>query len=134
MHIDRQNTKELKRFALTMSWAFPALFSGLLPWLFDYQIQLWPLAVSLLLLALWLLKADWIYYPYKVWMTVAGAIGWVNTRLILGLCFYLLFMPIGRLMKWLGKLDYRDKPDANKQSNYRTCEVKRDSKDLENPF
>lgn len=134
MKIDKQDTKALKQFAITMSWAFPAVFSGLLPWLFNYSIHLWPFAVSAVLMTLWLIKAAWIYYPYKVWMTVAGVIGWVNTRIILGLCFYLLFMPIGRLMKWLGKLDYQDKLSKDKQSNYRINTVKSESKDLENPF
>lgn len=134
MQIERNDIKALKQFALTMSWAFPAVFSGLLPWLFNYPIHYWPFAVTVTLLLLWAVKADWIYYPYKVWMTIAGGIGWVNTRIILGLCFYLLFMPIGRLMKWLGKLDYQDNLDQNKQSNYRVNTVKPDSKDLENPF
>lgn len=134
MQIEKNNTKELKQFALTMSWAFPAVFALFLPWLFNYATQLWPLAVSAVLLALWLLKAQWIYYPYKVWMAVAGTIGWVNTRIILGLCFYLLFMPIGRVMKWLGKLDYQDTLSKGKQSNYRINKVKPNSKDLENPF
>lgn len=134
MQIERHDIKALKHFALTMSWAFPVVFSGLLPWLFNYSIHYWPFVVTATLLLLWAIKAEWIYYPYKVWMTVAGAIGWVNTRVILGLCFYLLFMPIGRLMKWLGKLDYRDNLDESKQSNYRLNSVKPDRKDLENPF
>lgn len=134
MQIDKNNTEALKQFALTMSWAFPAVFSGLLPWLFNYSIQFWPFAISVMLLALWLLKAQWIYYPFKAWMTITGVIGWINTRIILGLCFYLLFMPIGRLMKLLGKLDYQDKLTIDKQSNYRINTVKPDSKDLENPF
>lgn len=134
MQIDKNNTKELKQFALTMSWAFPFVFSGILPWLFSYSVQLWPFAVSVILLVLWLFKAQWIYYPYKAWMAITGVIGWVNTRIILGLCFYLLFMPIGRLMKLLGKLDYQDKLTDDKQSNYRINTIKSDRKDLENPF
>lgn len=134
MQIDKSNTQALKQFALTMSWAFPAVFSGILPWLFNYSVQWWPFAISIMLLTLWLLKPQWIYYPFKVWMTITGVIGWINTRIILGLCFYLLFMPIGRLMKLLGKLDYEDKLTVDKQSNYRINSAKSDSKNLENPF
>lgn len=134
MTIDKKNTKALKEFAVTMSWAFPAFFSLLLPWLFSFQFQYWPLAISVTLMALWLIKPEWIYYPYKGWMTVAGIIGWVNTRIILGFCFYFLFLPIGRLMKLLGKLDYQDKIDNSKTSNYQINTTKTDSKSLENPF
>jgi len=134
MHIDRNDTKKLKQFAITMSWAFPVVFSGILPWLFDYSIHYWPFAISAILVLLWLLKAQWIYYPKKVWMTIAGVIGWINTRIILGACFYLLFVPVGQLMKRLGKLDYQDKINKNKRSNYHMSQVKSDHKDLENPF
>lgn len=134
MRIDKNNTEELKQFALSMSWAFPAFFSLLLPWLLSYNIQYWPLGVSACLLLLWLLKAQWIYYPYKVWMSVAGVIGWINTRIILGFCFYFLFMPVGRLMKLLGKLDYQEQIPPNKTSNYHINTNKTDSKHLENPF
>lgn len=134
MRIEKNNTEELKQFALSMSWAFPAFFSLLLPWLFNYNIQYWPLGVSVCLLLLWLLKSQWVYYPYKVWMSVVGVIGWINTRIILGFCFYFLFMPIGRLMKLLGKLDYQDKITPNKTSNYHITTSKTDSRNLENPF
>lgn len=134
MQIDRNDIKELKKFAITISWAFPTFFSLLLPWLFGYSIQHWPLVVTITLMALWLLKPSWIYYPYKVWMRVTSVLGWINTRIILGLCFYLLFMPIGRFMKLLGKLDYKDKMSRGKSSNYLFNTTQSDRKNLENPF
>ena len=134
MQIEKGDINQLKQFALTMSWAFPAVFSLLLPWLFNFSYQYWPLAITAILLALWLFKPAWIFYPYKVWMTIGGLIGWVNTRIILAACFYLLIFPIGVLMKWLGKLDYQDKIDKNKQSNYRLIKDKSDKKNLEFPF
>lgn len=38
---------------------------------------------------------------YKVWLKFAAALAWVNTRLILGLMFYLVFAPIGLLLRVL---------------------------------
>lgn len=40
---------------------------------------------------------------YLVWHTVTGAIGWVNSRLILGLLFYTVFTITGLLMRIVGK-------------------------------
>jgi hypothetical protein len=40
---------------------------------------------------------------YVGWMTFAFALGWVNTRLILGIVFYLIFTPAGLVMRLLGK-------------------------------
>ena len=34
---------------------------------------------------------------YRLWMTVGEVLGWINTRIILGVLFYLLFTPMGLL-------------------------------------
>lgn len=132
-HIKPELT-ELKHFALTMSWAFPAVFAGLLPWLFDYQWHWWPFTISTLLMSLYVLHANWLLYPFTIWMRITSAIGWVNTRVILGFCFYGLFVPIGQLMKRLGKLDYRDKISAEKRTNYQMNTSRSERKRLEEPF
>lgn len=50
-----------------------------------------------------------VLWPRSLWpwqrlaMAVAGAIGWFNTRLLLGVVFYLVLTPLGLLMRWLGK-------------------------------
>lgn len=40
---------------------------------------------------------------YKGWLKFAALLAWVNTRLILGLTFFLVFTPLGILMRLLGK-------------------------------
>ena len=40
---------------------------------------------------------------YVGWMTFAFVLGWVNTRLILGLFFYLILTPVGLIMRLLGR-------------------------------
>lgn len=132
--IDRNDTKALKEFALTMSWAFPAVFSGLLPWLFDYAIHLWPFYITALMMSLYFAAPKLIYYPFRVWAVIGGVIGWVNTRLILGLSFYLLIAPIGIVMRALGKLQYRKKMPSYATSNYVKREAKSDKQSLEYPF
>jgi hypothetical protein len=37
------------------------------------------------------------------WMTLAFALGWFNTRLLLGVFYYLILTPIGVLMRLFGK-------------------------------
>ena len=160
-HKSKPAVPELKEFALTISWAFPLFFSVLLPWLFSYPWQLWPLAISLVLMSLYLMKPAWLWLPHRIWMTIAGAIGWFNTRVILGLCFYLLITPIGFTLRLFGKLQYQTKTNqasatqtsigqsstskksiknsdkkSNKSapSNYVKVEAKSDKKNLEYPF
>ena len=51
---------------------------------------------------------------YIGWMTFAFALGWVNTRVLLGLFYYLVLTPIGVILRISGKdlLDQKIDRDA----------------------
>lgn len=125
--------KALRSFAYSLSWAFPLVFGLLLPWVFSYQWQLWPLLVSCTLLLLALLQPGWLYYPYRAWMALGMALGWVNSKIILTLLFYLLLTPLGLVLRLLGKLQYQRKlkPD---QTSYWHKSQPSDKSQLEKPF
>ena len=40
---------------------------------------------------------------FKVWMKIAFALGWFNTRLILGILYYFLFSPISFVQRLMGR-------------------------------
>ncbi|HUI10336.1 MAG TPA: SxtJ family membrane protein [Bacteroidota bacterium] len=40
---------------------------------------------------------------YRAWMKFAFALAWVNTRVLLGVFFYLVLTPVGLLMRLLGR-------------------------------
>jgi len=40
---------------------------------------------------------------FKLWMKLAHAVGWFNTQVLLTIVFILIFIPIGFIMKLLGK-------------------------------
>ena len=69
----------------------------------------------------------------QVWIKVGNVLGWINTRIILGIMFYLLIFPIGLLLKVFGKDAMNRKLDANSDS-YRRISKQRDRKHLEKPF
>ena len=75
------------------------------------RIVLWSLGGCLLVSGLFLPK---VLSPiYKLWMGLAGILGWVNTRILLGLIFYLLFTPIGLIMRVLQRDVLQRKIDPN---------------------
>ena len=41
-------------------------------------------------------------YPYKLWMRLGYILGWVNSRIILGLVFLIVLQPIALIMRFLG--------------------------------
>ncbi|MDT0594455.1 SxtJ family membrane protein [Glaciecola petra] len=110
---ERQDVLALKSFALTMAVAFPAVFMLLLPWLFHGTLQgtvpLWPAMISFILMALYIFKPLFLYYPYVLWMIFASILGWFNTRIILALAYYFLIVPIGLFMQWRKGLQYKNK-------------------------
>lgn len=56
---------------------------------------------------IWLLTA--LVYPrilaplYKGWMAFGHVLGWINARIILGIVFFVVVMPIGLVMRLFGK-------------------------------
>jgi hypothetical protein len=59
---------------------------------------------------------------YVIWMKFAFILSWINTRVILFIIFYLIFAPIGLVMK-LFRVDLLDKKiDKNKESYWRKKE------------
>ncbi|MBV2129318.1 SxtJ family membrane protein [Arsukibacterium indicum] len=126
----------LRTFGWQMAIAVPLLFSLLLPWLFGWlaagQIPMWPLllsAVFLLLAGLW---PTGLYYPYRAWMAFARVMAWINTRLLLGLVFYLMLLPLGLVLQLFGKLQYKRKPTGD--SYWLAPDKTPTAKNLEDPF
>jgi hypothetical protein len=64
---------------------------------------LWMYVISGVLLPLALFVPNLLKPIYKGWMKVAHAIGWFNTRLLLALIYYVVFTPIGVLVRLFGK-------------------------------
>lgn len=110
-----KTSRELRKFGFTMAIAF-GLLSTLLWWL---DKSTWPamawvaggfLAPALSWPAL-LRPIEW------AWMKMALAMGYVMTRVLLTLTFYLVMTPLGLVMRLLGKdsLQLRRNPE---QSSY----------------
>ena len=46
-----------------------------------------------------LFKPDYLYLPYKAWMFIGHTLGRINSRLVLGIIFFLLLLPISIILK-----------------------------------
>ena len=67
-------------------------------------------------------------------MRIGGILGWINTRIILGILFFVLLTPIGWLQRMRGKLNYKTGFDKNTSTYKIPRTQKLTAKDLENPF
>lgn len=96
---------ELRQFGLVTGALIIILIGGLLPWIWDRNILEWqeitaPIGGSLIIWAL--VHPGSLSFIYKPWMFIAEKIGWLNTRIILLLLFYVIILPIGLLMRLSG--------------------------------
>ena len=113
---------KLREFALVMAAAFLAVSAIIL-----FKQKTNPLPAVLLAAGF---AASGIFLPsalkpvYMAWMKLAFILSWINTRLILAIIFYLLFTPIGILMRLFGKDLLEKRIDRNKDSYWRKREVK----------
>lgn len=110
MHIAADDTPALRRFGWQMAVAWPLLFGLALPWLFGSGWPLWPWCVALTFAVLAMLVPRLLYWPARGWQAFSQVMGWINTRIILALLFYLLITPLGVVLRLLGKLDYKRQP------------------------
>jgi hypothetical protein len=93
--------RELRRFGLTVGGAFAVL--GLISWARGHEIP--PLVLGTLALGLivpGLLVPRALGPVQRGWMRAAMAIGEFNSRLILGVFYYLVMAPVGFVRRLFG--------------------------------
>ena len=93
------SAKELRKFGLVTAGMLVLFFGLLIPWIWSIGIPKWPLIAAAVLATLALVYPLSLGPFYKVWMRFAEALGWVNTRIILSLIFFLIFFPFGLVMR-----------------------------------
>ena len=116
--------KQLREFGFILGFGFPILIGWLLPSIVGHSFKIWTLWVGIPSLLLGIMKPSLLSYPYKRWMQLGHALGWINSRIILGLVFVVLLQPIALIMKFFGYDPLREKKGDHK--SYR--EVRSDHK------
>lgn len=89
---------ELRKFGLTVGGAFVLL--GLVSWFRGHELPpriLW--TVGVLLLVPGAVAPQLLRPVQRWWMSAAAVLGHVNTRVILALMYYVVFTPVGLVMR-----------------------------------
>lgn len=105
--------KQLRSFGLMVGGIF--LLIGLWPIIWRGGTpRIWAVGIGATLMVLGLIVPGSLEYVYRAWMAVGHALGWINTRIILGIFFYGILTPIGLMMRLLGKdlIPLKPVPDA----------------------
>jgi len=105
--LTRSDTRELRAFGLGLAALVVVVFWLLIPWLRERPMPLWPAAAGSVLAILALGWPAAIWPVYRVILPVARALAVVNTWLLLGAVFFGILLPLGWVLRSLGRLQYR---------------------------
>jgi Saxitoxin biosynthesis operon protein SxtJ len=127
------DVRQLRAFGLLIGSIFLAI--GLWPTIIHQEsFHQWPVLMALLLIVpavIW----PWILRPlYTFWMRLADLLGWINTRIILGIVFYTLFTPMGIIRRRLLGKDALHRVFEPQAETYRVIRHRRSRSHLEHQF
>ncbi|MGH7987712.1 MAG: SxtJ family membrane protein [Candidatus Binataceae bacterium] len=123
---------ELRNFGLLLGALFALIF-GALPLTRGRATPLWPWVVAALLWLGAVLAPTSLRQLHRGWTRLGLALGWVNTRVILTLLFALSIIPVGLLMRLLGRDRMGRRFDPALES-YRVAGKPRSNSSMERPF
>jgi hypothetical protein len=110
----KSSKKDLKKFGLTIGIA--VLLIGVFLFFRQKWVAVYWGGTGLVLIAL-SFSAPVVLKPLnKIWMTMAILLGWVMTRVLLTLIFYIVLTPSGLIVRLLGKDLLDQKVERDKKS------------------
>jgi hypothetical protein len=115
--------KELRSFGSLVGGIFAVI--GVWPLLLrgeDYRT--WALALAALLIAPALIYPPALKPFHAVWMKLGHVLGWINTRIILGVIFFGVVTPMGVIRRMLGK-DNMGRASSSPLDSYRVARQSR---------
>ena len=101
--------KTLREFGLLIGFIFPFLIGWILPLIGGHSFRTWTLFISVPSIILAFTKPILLLYPYRAWMKLGHILGWLNSRIILGLVFLFVLQPIAFIMRIFGHDPLRTK-------------------------
>ncbi len=129
-------TSDLRKFGFIMGGMFALIFGLIFPWLGDRTSENWPLWPFIVMAVFWLIAiaVPQILRPVNdIWIKIGNVLGFINSRIILGVMFFVMIFPIGMLLKLFGKDSMDRKLDKNTDT-YRKLSKVRNKEHLEKPF
>ena len=124
--------KTLRQFGLMVGGIF--LLIGLWPFVWRQEpVRLWAVVPGSLLAVAGLVVPSVLKQVYQGWMWVGHVLGWVNTRIILGVLFYGVVTPMGMAMKLTGRDPMRREFEPDAQT-YRVIRQPRPASHMKNMF
>ncbi|OGG92965.1 MAG: hypothetical protein A2527_04330 [Candidatus Lambdaproteobacteria bacterium RIFOXYD2_FULL_50_16] len=131
--IPELDQKGLRNFGVKTGAIVAFLFGGLLPFLLSTSFPLWPWVIAGPLILFGLIWPTALGPVYKGWMTFGAIAGAINSKIILGIVYYLLIVPVGLGMRLFGRDPMKRHKTSSTSSNWdKSLEV--NPKHYERPY
>ena len=124
----KSEKSDLRKFGITIGIIL-MIIAGFLFWKEKESFQTL-LTIGIFLSVLGIAAPVILKPAYWIWMIFSTILGWIMTRVILSLLFYIIITPIGSISRLFGKQFIELKWDKSKDSywNYRTTkQLKREN-------
>ncbi len=127
------NNSDLRKFGLLFGTIVVSLFGLLIPFLIDKPFPLWPFYTAAVFISVAIIFPRALILAYVPWMKFGEIAGWINTRIILSLLFFIFITPFGLMMRLFGSDLLNRKFDA-KRSSYRVVHAHQPKEHMEKPY
>ena len=94
--------KQLRDFGLIIGFGLPLIIGWLIPSITGHDFRAWTLWISIPILISGIISPRILRKPYQAWMQLGNLLGYVNSRIILGIVFIAVLLPIAFVMKAFG--------------------------------
>lgn len=101
INVTNIQNNELRKFGITVAGIF--LLIGLYQSYMINSSAIWPWICCATILLPSMIYPGSLKLFYKFWTILGFALGWVNSKIILGIIFIFLLTPISLIMKLIGK-------------------------------
>lgn len=130
---EQTNKRVLMHFGLILGSGFFVMFGLVLPWIWGYSYPVWPWLFAAVVGGLAVTAPKLLQPLHVIWMKLGHVLGWINTRIILGIVFFVLFVPMGFLLRSFSNKLMTRKFDKLTTSYRKLCKIHR-PRSLEKPF
>ena len=125
--------KELQEFGLLTGGIIAGLFGLILPLIQGHSLPIIPWIIAITLVGLAIILPKSLDPVYQVWMKIGLYIGWLESRIVLSIVFFIILTPMALIMKLFNRDTMARKFDFQVET-YRISSKIHPSSSMEKPY
>lgn len=127
------SVEELRKFGFIFAGILVFLFGLLLPYWKHHEIRVWPFYIGMPIALLATVWPAALRPFYTVWMKFGAVMGFINTRIIMSVFFFVMITPLAWVFKLLGKDPMARKLEKS-VNTYRVLSKPYAKEEMEKPY